>query len=88
MMKTIMAPGLKARMLGLQGWFSTNILGNRDGEGLDDQGSFRNKEVSEGGVLDAILQADLYPDLSVSITTKFALSIIPREVMRKKGWIT
>ncbi|MFQ5924351.1 MAG: inositol-3-phosphate synthase, partial [Anaerolineales bacterium] len=63
LMKTVIAPGLKARMLGLHGWFSTNILGNRDGEVLDDPGSFRGKEVTKSGVLDAILQPELYPDL-------------------------
>ncbi|HEX7252541.1 MAG TPA: inositol-3-phosphate synthase, partial [Thermoanaerobaculia bacterium] len=63
MMKTIIAPGLRARMLGLNGWFSTNILGNRDGEVLDDPGSFRTKEVSKASVLDAILQPELYPEL-------------------------
>src|SRR5215470_11500369 len=63
LMKTIIAPGLKARMLGLAGWFSTNILGNRDGEVLDDPGSFQSKEESKLSSLEHILQADLYPDL-------------------------
>src|ERR1700736_224465 len=63
LMKTILAPGFKARMLGLEGWFSTNILGNRDGEVLDDPGSFRSKEVSKANVLDAILQPELYEEL-------------------------
>ena len=63
LMKTIVAPGLRARMLGINGWFSTNILGNRDGEVLDDPESFRSKEVSKLGVLETILQPDLHPDL-------------------------
>src|SRR5207249_4990383 len=63
LLKTIVAPGLKARMLGMRGWFSTNILGNRDGEVLDDPGSFKTKEVSKGSVLDAILQPEMYPEL-------------------------
>src|SRR3990172_8727709 len=63
LMKTIIAPGLKARLLGLQGWFSTNILGNRDGEVLEDPESFRTKEESKLSVLEYILQPHLYPDL-------------------------
>jgi myo-inositol-1-phosphate synthase len=63
LMKTVLAPMLKARMLGLRGWFSTNILGNRDGEVLDDPGSFHTKEVSKLGVIEHILQKDLYPEL-------------------------
>ena len=63
LMKTILAPGFKARMLGLNGWFSTNILGNRDGEVLDDPESFKTKEVSKLSVLDTILQPDRNPDL-------------------------
>src|ERR671933_1075696 len=63
LMKTIVAPGLKARMLGLEGWYSTNILGNRDGEVLDDAGSLKSKEVSKLSVLGWILQPDLYPEL-------------------------
>jgi myo-inositol-1-phosphate synthase len=62
-MKTLIAPGLKARMLGVEGWYSTNILGNRDGEVLDDPESLKTKEVSKLGVLDQILQPHLYPDL-------------------------
>src|SRR3990170_6542300 len=63
LMKTILAPGFKARMLGLAGWYSTNILGNRDGEVLDDAGSLKSKEVSKLSVLEYILQPDLYPEL-------------------------
>src|SRR5213075_2951091 len=70
LMKTIIAPGLKARMLGLHGWYSTNILGNRDGEVLDDPESFKTKEESKLSVLDAILQPELYPDLYKDFTHK------------------
>ncbi|MBF0208498.1 MAG: inositol-3-phosphate synthase, partial [Oligoflexia bacterium] len=63
LMKTIVAPGLRNRLLGVAGWYSTNILGNRDGEVLDDPGSFRSKEVSKSGVLEDILNAEDYPDL-------------------------
>ena len=63
LMKTLLAPGFKARMLGLEGWYSTNILGNRDGEVLDAPENFKSKEVSKLGVLDTILQPELYPDL-------------------------
>ena len=62
-MKTLIAPGLKARMLGMSGWFSTNILGNRDGEVLEDPGSFKSKEETKLSVLDQILQPELYPQL-------------------------
>src|SRR6202044_4070580 len=62
-MKTLIAPGLKSRMLGLNGWFSTNILGNRDGEVLDDPGSFKSKEETKLSVLQQILQPELYPML-------------------------
>ena len=63
LMKTLLAPGFKARMLGMRGWYSTNILGNRDGEVLDDPENFKSKEVSKLGVLDTILQPEVYPDL-------------------------
>lgn len=86
MMKTIIAPGLKARMLGLAGWFSTNILGNRDGEVLDDPGSFRSKEVSKGSVLDAILQADLYPELYGKYYHKIRIEYYPPRGDAKEGW--
>src|SRR5207245_9429729 len=68
LMKTIIAPGLKSRMLGLSGWFSTNILGNRDGEVLDDPDSFKTKEESKLSVLDQILQPQLYPALDKAFT--------------------
>ena len=86
MLKTIVAPGLKARMLGLQGWFSTNILGNRDGEVLDDPGSFRSKEVSKGGVLDGILQPELYPDLYGEVHHKIRIEYYPPRGDAKEGW--
>ncbi len=86
LMKTIIAPGLKARMLGLQGWFSTNILGNRDGEVLDDPGSFRSKEVSKASVLDAILQPDLYPALYGDYFHKVRIEYYPPRGDAKEGW--
>ncbi|HWZ85614.1 MAG TPA: inositol-3-phosphate synthase [Thermoanaerobaculia bacterium] len=86
LMKTIIAPGLKARMLGLQGWFSTNILGNRDGEVLDDPGSFRSKEVSKTSVLDAILQPDLYPELYGDYFHKVRIEYYPPRGDAKEGW--
>jgi myo-inositol-1-phosphate synthase len=86
LMKTVIAPGLKARMLGLQGWFSTNILGNRDGEVLDDPGSFRGKEVSKSGVLDAILQPELYPDLYGQYYHKVRIEYYPPRGDEKEGW--
>jgi myo-inositol-1-phosphate synthase len=86
LMKTIIAPGLKARMLGLQGWFSTNILGNRDGEVLDDPGSFRSKEVSKASVLDAILQSELYPELYGNYFHKVRIEYYPPRGDAKEGW--
>ena len=86
LLKTMIAPGLKARMLGLQGWFSTNILGNRDGEVLDDPGSFRTKEVSKGGVLDAILQPELYADLYGKYYHKIRIEYYPPRGDAKEGW--
>jgi myo-inositol-1-phosphate synthase len=86
LMKTIVAPGLKARMLGLAGWFSTNILGNRDGEVLADPGSFRAKEVTKGSVLDAILQPDLYPELYDKYYHKIRIEYYPPRGDAKEGW--
>jgi len=86
LMKTIIAPGLKARMLGLQGWFSTNILGNRDGEVLDDPGSFRSKEVSKASVLDDILQPDQYPELYGDYFHKVRIEYYPPRGDAKEGW--
>jgi len=86
LMKTIVAPGLKARMLGLEGWFSTNILGNRDGEVLDDPGSFRSKEVSKASVLDAILQPELYEELYGRYFHKIRIEYYPPRGDAKEGW--
>jgi myo-inositol-1-phosphate synthase len=86
MMKTIIAPGLRARMLGLNGWFSTNILGNRDGEVLDDPGSFRTKEVSKASVLDAILQPEMYPELYRDYFHKVRIEYYPPRGDAKEGW--
>ena len=85
-MKTIIAPGLKARMLGLAGWFSTNILGNRDGEVLDDPGSFRTKEVSKTSVLDAILQPEMYGELYGDYFHKVRIEYYPPRGDAKEGW--
>ena len=76
-MKTILAPGFKARMLGLSGWFSTNILGNRDGEVLEDPGSFKTKEESKLSVLEHILQPELYPELYGNICHKVTHQLLP-----------
>ncbi|MBI2394408.1 MAG: inositol-3-phosphate synthase [Deltaproteobacteria bacterium] len=86
LMKTILAPGLKARMLGLRGWFSTNILGNRDGEVLDDPESFKTKEVSKLGVLEEILQPKLYPKLYGDIYHKVRIEYYPPRGDAKEGW--
>src|SRR5271156_4749621 len=86
LMKTILAPGFKARMLGLSGWFSTNILGNRDGEVLDDPGSFKTKEESKLGALEYILQPALYPDLYGKIHHKVRINYYPPRGDNKEGW--
>ncbi|MBM4388541.1 MAG: inositol-3-phosphate synthase, partial [Deltaproteobacteria bacterium] len=86
LMKTILAPGLKARLLGLSGWYSTNILGNRDGEVLDDPGSFKTKEESKLGVLSTILQPDLYPDLYSKIHHIVRINYYPPRGDNKEGW--
>ncbi len=86
LVKTILAPGLKARMLGLHGWYSTNILGNRDGEVLDDPDSFKTKEVSKLGVLDHILQPQIYPDLYGEIFHKVGINYYPPRGDNKEGW--
>jgi myo-inositol-1-phosphate synthase len=85
-MKTLLAPGFKARMLGMKGWFSTNILGNRDGEVLDDPGSFKSKEVSKLGALEQILQPELYPDLYGDIYHKVRINYYPPRGDAKEGW--
>ncbi len=86
LIKTILAPGFKARMLGLNGWFSTNILGNRDGEVLDDPESFKTKEESKLGVLEHILQPELYPDLYGDIYHKVRINYYPPRGDNKEGW--
>jgi myo-inositol-1-phosphate synthase len=86
LMKTILAPGFKARMLGLHGWYSTNILGNRDGEVLDDPDSFRSKEVSKLGVLEHILQPELYKELYGSFVHKVRIDYYPPRGDSKEGW--
>jgi len=86
LMKTILAPGFKARMLGMNGWFSTNILGNRDGEVLDDPGSFKTKEESKLSVLEYILQPKLYPDLYGHIHHKVRINYYPPRGDNKEGW--
>ncbi len=86
LMKTILAPGLKARMLGLNGWFSTNILGNRDGEVLDDPESFKTKEESKLSVLQHILQPDLYPELYKDFYHKVRINYYPPRGDNKEGW--
>lgn len=86
LMKTLLAPGLKARMLGVQGWFSTNILGNRDGEVLDDPDSFKTKEVSKLDVLEFILQPNLYPQLYGDIYHKVRINYYPPRGDEKEGW--
>src|SRR6476646_10381243 len=86
LMKTILAPGFKARLLGLNGWFSTNILGNRDSEVLDDPASFKTKEESKLGVLEHILQPALYPDLYKNIFHKVRINYYPPRGDNKEGW--
>ena len=85
-MKTLIAPGLKSRLLGLNGWFSTNILGNRDGEVLDDPGSFKSKEVSKSSALEYILQGQLYPDLYQDFYHKVRIEYYPPRGDAKEGW--
>jgi myo-inositol-1-phosphate synthase len=86
LMKTIIAPGLKARMLGVSGWFSTNILGNRDGEVLDDPDSFKTKEVSKLGVLEYILQPSFYKELYGKLFHKVRIEYYPPRGDAKEGW--
>ena len=85
-MKTVLAPAFKARLLGLSGWYSTNILGNRDGEVLDDPGSFKTKEESKLGVLEHILQPGLYPELYGNIFHKVRINYYPPRGDNKEGW--
>ena len=84
--KTVLAPAFKTRMLGVSGWYSTNILGNRDGEVLDDPESFKTKEESKLGVLDVILQPELYPDLYKDLYHKVRINYYPPRGDNKEGW--
>lgn len=86
LLKTIVAPGLQARLLGISGWFSTNILGNRDGEVLDDPESFKSKEVSKLGVLDTILKPDIYPELYQHLFHKIRINYYPPRGDDKESW--
>lgn len=86
LMKTILAPGLKSRMLGLEGWYSTNILGNRDGEVLDDPENFKTKEESKLSVLEHILQPDVYPDLYEGFSHVVRINYYPPRGDNKEGW--
>jgi len=86
LMKTVLAPAFKARLLGVAGWFSTNILGNRDGEVLDDPMSFKSKEVSKLGALEYILQPELYPDLYKDLYHKVRINYYPPRGDNKEGW--
>ena len=86
LMKTILAPGLKARLLGINGWFSTNILGNRDGEVLDDAGSFKTKEVSKLSVLDSVLEPEKYPELYKEMYHKVRINYYPPKGDDKESW--
>ncbi len=86
LMKTILAPGLRARQLGIRGWFSTNILGNRDGEVLDDPDSFKTKEESKLSVLDSVLQPELYPELYKDLYHKVRINYYPPSGDNKEGW--
>jgi myo-inositol-1-phosphate synthase len=86
LMKTIVAPGLKSRMLGIHGWYSTNILGNRDGEVLDDPDSFRSKEVSKLGVLETMLEPKLHPELYGELVHKVRIDYYPPRGDNKEGW--
>jgi myo-inositol-1-phosphate synthase len=85
-MKTLLAPGFKSRMLGVHGWFSTNILGNRDGEVLDDPDSFKTKEETKLSVLEQILQPDLYPELYKDLYHAVRINYYPPRGDAKEGW--
>lgn len=86
LMKTIIGPGLKARALGVEGWFSTNILGNRDGEVLDDPDNFKSKEVSKLGVLEQIFEPELHPELYKDFYHKVRINYYPPRGDNKEGW--
>ena len=86
MVKTVLAPALKARLLGLRGWFSTNILGNRDGEVLEDEDAFKSKEATKLGVLDSILEPGLYPELYGGLHHQVRINYYPPRGDAKEGW--
>ena len=86
LIKTIVAPGLKSRLIGVSGWYSTNILGNRDGEVLDDPESFKTKEESKKSVLDYILQPELYPELYSDLCHVVRINYYPPRGDNKEGW--
>ncbi|MDP6452164.1 MAG: inositol-3-phosphate synthase, partial [SAR202 cluster bacterium] len=86
LVKTVIAPMLKARMLGMDGWFSTNILGNRDGEVLDEPENFKTKEESKLGALEYILQPDMYPNLYGNAYHKVRINYYPPRGDNKEGW--
>jgi myo-inositol-1-phosphate synthase len=86
LMKTILAPGLKSRMIGLEGWYSTNILGNRDGEVLDDPENFKSKEVSKLSVLEHIFQPEVYPELYKDFSHVVRINYYPPRGDNKEGW--
>src|SRR5499433_1556971 len=86
LLKTVLAPTFKARMLGVSGWYSTNILGNRDGEVLDDPESFKTKEESKLGVLEYILQPQMYPELYANVYHKVRINYYPPRGDNKEGW--
>ena len=86
LLKTVLSPAFKSRMIGVSGWYSTNILGNRDGEVLDDPESFKTKEESKLGVLEHILQPDMYPDLYGNIFHKVRINYYPPRGDNKEGW--
>ena len=85
-MKTVLAPMFKARMLGVKGWFSTNILGNRDGEVLDEPEAFKSKEKTKLGVLDTILQPEIHPELYGELYHKVRINYYPPRGDAKEGW--
>jgi myo-inositol-1-phosphate synthase len=86
LMKTVIAPALKARMIGLRGWYSTNILGNRDGEVLDEPNAFKSKEQSKLGCLDSILEPELHPELYGEYCHKVRIDYYPPRGDAKEGW--
>ncbi len=86
LIKTVLAPGLRNRQIGVAGWYSTNILGNRDGEVLDDPGSFKSKEVTKTGVLNDIFNKELYPELYSNISHVVRINYYPPRGDNKEGW--